>query len=169
MRTAASIVAQAIERGLELEVEGDAIRFRPREAMTPPIAAAIREHREEILAFLRANAAAAGAERSTPRPDAGDPACSLLRFADRQDRLLVRFCCEPSHLHRPVIGEVVYDSVECDSVLAWALQARVQRLASGLRDSLLDLKIVFGGRIDAETASSHGLTDTASMPRRSQP
>jgi hypothetical protein len=107
------------------------------------------------IAASDAGGRAIGAEAAIT-DDVVEPACARVQFLDRPDGLVARLCYEPSHRHPPTPGEVVFDSTECDLVVAWARHEGVQRLSRRLRDSLIDIKSAFGGRVAPETVASFG-------------
>jgi len=50
---AAPLLVGLARRGLELQVNGDKLRYRPRSAMTPDLAERIKGHKSDLLAILR--------------------------------------------------------------------------------------------------------------------
>jgi hypothetical protein len=48
---AAQLLADLAEHGIHLETRGNAIRFRPVAAMTPPLLERLREHKAELLTW----------------------------------------------------------------------------------------------------------------------
>lgn len=84
MEVATNILARARELGLALKAEGGAIAVRPKGAMPPELAAAIRAHKPELLAFLRGESVLS--EESHARaaaPWRNDDAKILKRYARR--------------------------------------------------------------------------------------
>ena len=54
--TASDIIQELNRRGVELKVEGERLRFRPKHAVTPDLLATMREHKAEIVSTLTAPA-----------------------------------------------------------------------------------------------------------------
>ena len=50
--TATEILSELARRGVDLEVHGDRLRFRPKEAVTPALLEVLREHKAALLARL---------------------------------------------------------------------------------------------------------------------
>src|SRR5687767_2916194 len=55
MTPAAALLADLRSRGIDLETDGERLRWRPAFLVTAPQAAAIGAHRTEIIAMLRAH------------------------------------------------------------------------------------------------------------------
>lgn len=62
--TPAALLAELTARGIELQVRGDRLRFRPRNAMTPDLVARIEAHKSEVLALLTITKTQAGGSAS---------------------------------------------------------------------------------------------------------
>ena len=73
--TAISIVADLGRRGIRFRVDGDRLRFAPRDALTPAELAILRAHKAALLAHL--SGSQPGDDRATPR----GPAWPELRLA----------------------------------------------------------------------------------------
>ena len=58
--TATEILGELERRGVSLEMAGDKLRFRPKEALTPDLIEALRQRKDEILAALQAKQPATG-------------------------------------------------------------------------------------------------------------
>ena len=52
MNTAADLLAELTELGIELVASGDRLRYRPRSAVTPDLVERLRIHKAELLAIL---------------------------------------------------------------------------------------------------------------------
>ena len=74
--SAAVLLAELTQRGFELQVRGDRLRYRPRSAMTPDLARRVRDHRDELIAILTESQ-----DRPTETPR--DKAARLIREARR--------------------------------------------------------------------------------------
>ena len=59
---ATALLAELTHRGIELQVRGDRLRYRPRSALTQELAERVRAHKAELLAIL------APSERYSPPP-----------------------------------------------------------------------------------------------------
>ena len=53
----AEVLRQLLERGVVLVADGERLRFRPREAVTPDLRAALVEHKADLLRLLDAEEA----------------------------------------------------------------------------------------------------------------
>jgi len=62
--TAAVLLAELTQAGIELLADGDKLRYRPQSAMTPDLAERLGAHKAEILSLLQAGG----------RPEAANPA-----------------------------------------------------------------------------------------------
>ena len=51
---AVELLSELRRRGLELQVRGDRLRYRPRSALTPDLAQRVQAHKVELLALLAA-------------------------------------------------------------------------------------------------------------------
>lgn len=118
----------------------------------------VRQHRAELLLLLGSAVVAPDAAEShdpaaPAAPPQRAPPCEPRRFTDRPDRLVVRFCCEPSHRHAVVPGQVVFDAEECAISAEWARRGggSSPKLPVEVRDAIFDLKLTLGGRIDRQT------------------
>jgi len=60
--TAAALLAELTRHGIELKAWGNRLRYRPRSAMTPDLAARVKAHKPELLKLL-----AAGDSVATPQ------------------------------------------------------------------------------------------------------
>jgi hypothetical protein len=49
--SAAKLLADLADHGIDLQAHGDAIRFRPRQAMTPELLRRLQSHKAELLAI----------------------------------------------------------------------------------------------------------------------
>jgi hypothetical protein len=65
---AVKLLADLAEHGIDLEVLGDAIRFRPRSAMTPALLQGMRTHKAELLRVLDATVLVGELRQSVERP-----------------------------------------------------------------------------------------------------
>jgi hypothetical protein len=54
-----ALLADLAARGIELQARGGRLRFRPADAVTPDLARRLKYHKDELLALLRADPAAA--------------------------------------------------------------------------------------------------------------
>ena len=54
--TAAELIAELTRRGIRLETAGDRLRYSPRSALTPDLAAQMKAHKAELLVLLNAEA-----------------------------------------------------------------------------------------------------------------
>ena len=50
--TATEIIRDLQSRGVELRAEGDRLRFRPKEAVTPDLIKILKQHKAEIIAAV---------------------------------------------------------------------------------------------------------------------
>ena len=50
--TATEILNELQRRGVELRAEGDRLRFRPKEAVTPDLIKILKQHKAEIIAAV---------------------------------------------------------------------------------------------------------------------
>ena len=79
--TASDIVSELHRRGVELVAAGDRLRFRPREAVSLELLAALARHKDEILAALQSGRPATGyGQCPGPQKCAGCYAVSGGRF-----------------------------------------------------------------------------------------
>jgi hypothetical protein len=51
----AELLAELTRRGVEIAVEGDRLRFRPQDAVTPDLRAALIEHKTDLIRLLSPN------------------------------------------------------------------------------------------------------------------
>ena len=72
--TAVQIIRDLQSRGVELRAEGNRLRFRPKEALTPDTVEVLRRHKSEIIAALtvptvRARVRGPGGTTETTSPE----------------------------------------------------------------------------------------------------
>ena len=58
--TATQILSELARRGVHLEVAGDRLRFRPKEAVTPDLVELLKQRKGEIMAALQSGRPATG-------------------------------------------------------------------------------------------------------------
>jgi hypothetical protein len=56
--SAAALLARLYGHGIALRAEGDALRYHPRDALTPALLADVQRHKHDLLALLAADDAA---------------------------------------------------------------------------------------------------------------
>ena len=64
----AEVLAELARRGVEVAVEGNRLRFRPQEAVTPDLLAALIEHKPDLIRLLGTEAAEVGWRAEAMRP-----------------------------------------------------------------------------------------------------
>lgn len=102
MTTAEALLADLRARGVEVETDGERLRWRPAFMVTAPQADKLRQHRTELVALLRTDRGRAG--RSCP--NCGHPLDSARRCPRCFDRL-----CEGCE--RPTGSYFIRTCVQC--------------------------------------------------------
>jgi hypothetical protein len=82
---AAALLADLAGAGLTITVDGDRLVIRPASKLTPPLRAAVRDAKPELLTLL---AESAQASRALAMADAGLADTDAARFSTRRARLL---------------------------------------------------------------------------------
>lgn len=84
--TASEILSKLERQGIELQAHGDRLRFRPKDAVTPDLRAALAAHKGEILEALQPKRPATG-YRLCPGPDRCQ-GCYSVGVVDGRERFL---------------------------------------------------------------------------------
>jgi len=131
--SAAELLADLTQLGVEVVAHEDRLRFRPRSALTPGLVERLRTHKEELLAILRptvfpdgaTTALAAGeAETAESRPDA---APEVIRWEDCLDPPDPCAKCGSLELWQTLAGN--WRCLRCDPpTTATRLLEQVQRI-----------------------------------------
>ena len=70
--TATEIIRDLLRRGVELQAQGDRLRFRPKEAVPPDLLALLVQHKPAIMATLSTRARIRGRDE-TAESDSAEP------------------------------------------------------------------------------------------------
>ena len=81
--TTAALLADLDRLGVTLDVDGDRLRFHPRDRIGPELLTRLRDHKRDLIDALRALREPHGAEGVQPDPEAGPGPASRYRVDPR--------------------------------------------------------------------------------------
>jgi len=151
--TAAAMLAEIEVSGVHATLRDGKLVLAPGARLGPDLRDRVKATLKPLIALLRSRCEAERGRAPAPEGRPG-PSCELRRFPDWNPVQVVRFCCEPAHAHAD--GVPTYDAQEVEVVLEWCSRSGTSRLPIPLRNLVLDLKVMFGGRIDGTTLDDFG-------------
>jgi hypothetical protein len=115
MGSAAQVLKDLSNRGIEIVVDGRKLRFRPRSDVTPELLEALKANRAEIIAHLQERNGGSG----NGSPLSPEKTTLLLPPASKDTDMTTDFGPAPLPSRMPSVEQIQHKDPDCRSVRSW--------------------------------------------------